>query len=47
MSNVGNKFNVMKPGLDASGLVAPSIRRPCLTISRPSHTIGTTGPDDI
>ena len=35
----------MVPGLEASGFVAPSMTRPVLTASRPSHTMQTTGPD--
>lgn len=32
------------PGLEARGLVAPSMERPVFTASKPSQTIATTGP---
>ena len=38
-------MEVIIPGSDASGLVAPSILRPVLTASRPSQTMATTGPE--
>ncbi|CAH2010014.1 unnamed protein product [Acanthoscelides obtectus] len=33
------------PGALSAGFVAPSITLPVLTTFRPSHTIGTTGPE--
>ena len=37
----------MVPGADSAGLVVPSIIRPVLAAFLPSHTMDTTGPDNM